>query len=180
MCADPATLGMMAVGGQAAGGIVSAYGAKTSSEAQATNAMYGAAVARNNSIIAEQNAEYATQKGMSQEEISRMRTGLDIGTARASMGASGVRLGGDTPARVVGDIAATGELDAETIRNNAAREAYGYRMQGANFSQQAQLDTMEAGQDIKAGKINVLTSLISGASSAGGKYASFSNAGVFS
>jgi hypothetical protein len=37
-----------------------------------------------------------------------------------------------------------GELDALTIRNNAAREAWGYRVQATNYRQSASLTKMAA------------------------------------
>ena len=45
------------------------------------------------------------------------------------MAANGVDLSSGSPLDILGDTAMYGELDALTIRSNAEREAYGYRVQ---------------------------------------------------
>lgn len=57
-----------------------------------------------------------------------------------------------------------GELDALTIQNNAAREAYGYRVQ-------AQQDISNAGQTVRNGKTAATGSILGGLGKAFGSYA---------
>lgn len=57
-----------------------------------------------------------------------------------------------------------GELDALTIQNNAAREAYGYRVQ-------AQQDLSNADQTIKNGKTAATGSILGGLGKAFGSFA---------
>lgn len=180
MCVDPGTMAMIAMATQAVGTVTSMQGASEAATANATSSMYGAAVAKNNQQIAEQNAQYAIQKGEQNAEIRQMQAGQARGTARAVMGASGVKIDGGidlSPVRAQGDIALTAELDTETIRNNALREAYGYRVQGTNFAAQAGLDTMKAEGAVRAGQTNMMTSLISGASGIADKWSKFKTVG---
>jgi hypothetical protein len=55
-----------------------------------------------------------------------------IGTQRAGFAGQNVDVGQGSPTDVQGDAAYLGELDALKIRNNAAREAWGYRVQAQN------------------------------------------------
>lgn len=176
MCVDPATVAMIGMGVQAVGTVTSMAGAAQNAQATAQASLYSAQVARNNQMIAEQNAQYATAKGEQGAEVRQLQGGQMRGTARAMMGASGVKIDGGidlSPVRVQGDIAMITELDTQTIRNNALREAYGHRVQGMGFGAAAGLDTMKADSALRAGGTNVLTSLISGASGIADKWSKF-------
>ena len=53
------------------------------------------------------------------------------------MGASGFKVDEGSFGDVLEQTAATGELDALTIRSNALREAWGHRVEAANYRYQA-------------------------------------------
>lgn len=144
--------------------------ASASADARVQSAQYQAAVAANNAKISEQNATYAIQKGDQQAQIRMIQRGQQMGSARAAMAASGVRLDSGSPLNVQGDIAAIGHFDVETIRNNALREAYGYRVTGLGYTASSGLNTMQAGYENTAGKMGVMTSLVSGAASVSDKF----------
>lgn len=61
-----------------------------------------------------------------------MQTRGLIGAQRAGYAAQGVELDEGTAKAVQTQSAGMGELDALTIRNNAAREAWGYRVGATN------------------------------------------------
>jgi len=70
-----------------------------------------------------------------------------------------------------------GELDAQTVRNNAAREASGYenaawqdRVQGSNYQAQSQLYSMQAKSTSPF--LSGFTSLLDGATTTYGTYKS--------
>ena len=67
-----------------------------------------------------------------------------------------------------------GLSDALTIRSNAAKEAYGQEVAATSDIAQANLDRAEGEQAETAGDIGAAGSLLSGASTAGGQYAKFS------
>ncbi len=161
-------------------------------KANADALQYQAAVARNNQTVAEGNARYAEQSGAVGEQRQRQVTAQTIGAQRAAMAASGIDIGSGTPSRIQQSTAATGELDAQTIRNNASRAAYNYRVQAGDFAATAGLEdtqaenaitagNMRAGSAIRAGDITArsaiqagdigaLSSIVGGASSVADKW----------
>jgi hypothetical protein len=135
-------------------------------------ARYQAAVARNNQALAEQQAQDAERRGVIAEDQQRRRTGLIIGTQRASLAGQGTALDDGSPLDIVSDTAASGEMDALTIRDNATREAWGYRAQAANFAAQEQLASQQSGW------LGTGASLLGGAMSVGDRWLRFRQAGV--
>jgi hypothetical protein len=137
-------------------------------QAQAAQAKYNAAVARNNQVIAQQNAQDALDRGAAEEQQQRKKTQFLIGQQRSSLAAQGADLSSGSALDLVGDIAATGELDALTIRHNAALEARQYQVQGMDFQAESQLRRMEARNAKTASYFDAGASLLSGASKIAG------------
>lgn len=150
---------------------LSAYGAIQQSRAQAAQAKYNAAVARNNQVIAQQNAQDALDRGAAEEQQQRKKTQLLIGQQRTSLAAQGADLSSGSALDLVGDVAATGELDALTIRRNAALEARRYQIEGANFQADSQMQRRQAANATTAGYFDLGTSILGGVSKIGGLYA---------
>lgn len=97
-----------------------------------------------NAKMAETMAEDALLRG--DEDAARFKQGVDvlIGSQRAGFAGQNVDVGVGSAADVQADAAFLGELDAETIRRNARREAFGYRVQAENArlgGQQAQTES---------------------------------------
>lgn len=157
---------------------LSAYGAIQQGQAQSEAAAYQAQVARNNQIVAEQNAAYARQAGAAQEAAQRMRTAALMGKQRAVAAANGFDVNSGSNLDITGSAAELGELDAQTIRNNAARTAAGYVQQGQNFTAQAGLLDAQAANASTAGTIGAVSSLMGGASSFADKWSRYKAAGV--
>jgi hypothetical protein len=139
---------------------------------QSQMANYQAQVARNNQIIAQQNANIALQQGQQAEETQRIKTGRMIGALEAQQGASGVELGTGSPLNVEKSAAETGELDALTIRYNANLQARNYMYQSQMLGAQAGLYSSEADWA-------VMNSILGGASSVSSKWLWMQNAGIF-
>jgi hypothetical protein len=158
---------------------VSAYGAAESSAAQSQAANYQAQVALNNQKIADQNAQFALQQGAQEEAAKRQQSAQVISEQRAITAAAGIDPNQGSSMRIQGDTAALGELDAQTIRNNAARTAWGFQTQGANFGGQAALLQSQASDASSAGALGAFSSLIGGASSVANKWTTFNSQGVF-
>jgi len=156
----------------------SAIGAMQKGSADQQAAQYQAAVARNNQIIANQNAQYAIEKGRAAEEVKRERTAQMISSQRMRAGAAGLTLDSGSPLRIQEDVAQQGEIDALTIRNNAAREAYGWESQGMGYAAQAQLDEMRGRSAREAGTLGAFSSIVGGASSVSDKWMKFKQAGL--
>jgi hypothetical protein len=154
----------MAIAGVASTAL-SAYGQIQAGQQAQAAADYNAAVARNNQIIADRQAEDAVKRGQVAEEEQRRRTRAIAGTQRAALAASGVQLDQGSPADILADTAQFGELDALTIRNNAEREAYGYRVQGMNFGAEAGLQQGRASSAMTGAYLGAGSTLLSGATS---------------
>jgi hypothetical protein len=86
-------------------------------------------ISKNNAAYQENAARDAEKRGLAAEDAQRMALRRLVGTQRARYGASGVDLGGGSPEDVLLDTIRQSENDVLTIRNNAAREAFGYRTQ---------------------------------------------------
>ena len=108
-----------------------------------------------NAVIAEQQAQDAIARGEQAEGIQRINVKRLIGAQRAAYGAQGVEVDSGSALDVQKDTAAMGELDAIIIRNNAAREAWGYRAQAQDLLYRGRLAktaaSAEAGQTLLAG-----------------------------
>ena len=166
----------------AASAVVSAASAVAQGQAQRAAMNYQAQVARNNQVIAGQYANIEIQKGQQLEAEKRLETGQQEGAIRAAAGASGLdpNAAGSSPLRLQADTATLGEADAQVIRANAQRAAYGYDVQGLSYAGQASLDEMGATNAARAGALNAFASILGGASSVSDKYARFQQSGVFS
>lgn len=152
---------------------VTAYGEVQSSEATSAADKYTAQIAANNAIIATQSANYAGAAGTAQAEQAGLQSRAKLGAIVANEGASGVDINSGSNLQVQSSARQLGELNAITIRSNAARTAYGYQVQGANDTAQSNLDTFSAGQAETAGDIGATSSVIGGLGSAASNYAKF-------
>ena len=175
---DPATLAAAGIVASVAGTGTSMIGAYENAQAQSTAANYQAQVARNNQIIANQNAGIAVQQGQQQEETQRIKTGEIIGNELAAQGASGVNANTGSSVDVRSSTAETGELDALTIRYNSQLQARNYQLQGQMSGEQASLYSAQAGWDTQAGYLGMGSSLLGGASSVSNKWLQYQQWGV--
>lgn len=150
------------------GGVIGAIGAIQQGQAEAAQGKYQAAVAKNNQIISEQSAVYELQAGQVEEQASKMKTGQVIGEAHAAQGASGLETESGSAVKVRGTTGLIGDIDAATIRSNAAERAREYRIQGVNFDAQAGLYEMQAKQAQVASMFSAAGSIVGGLSSAFG------------
>lgn len=144
--------------------VVSLIGTGVAAYGQHQAASFQEDIANRNAQQADLAAKDAVARGEVAVENQRNRVRGIMGSQAAAIGASGVQGGTGTTGDVLTQTATLGELDAQTIRANAYREAWGYKAQGANFNLQGQLAGME-------GQSAVTGSLITGAARAYGIYA---------
>lgn len=168
----------MAVPVMIASAVVAAYGAYEEGQAQKGMYQYQAGVARNNSIIASYNAQNATQVGSVLENTKRQQTAQTMATYRAKAGGAGVDLQSGSPLNVQGDIAGLGELDALTIRHNAAREAWGYNVAGQSYAAQAGADETASRNAETMGELGAFASILGGASTVSSRWSRMSTSGA--
>lgn len=104
---------------------------------QKRQAKADAAALRQNAIYLNNAAWDARMRGRLESDYARLETQQGIGTQRAAQAASGGEVNTGTNAILQQDTAQFGELDALTIANNAAREAYGYEVEATGLQNQA-------------------------------------------
>jgi hypothetical protein len=123
-----------------------------------------------NADVGELQAKDAESRGLEQASVSRQQTRGAVGSQRAAMGAEGIDLTSGSAADVLNDTASLGALDELTIRLNARREAWGYRVGAASDRLQAAM-TREAGRNAaRSLRLQSGVSLLTGAASAYGSY----------
>lgn len=113
-------------------GVISAVGAYSSAQSQKAQNEYMEDVERNNATIASHQRDDAIMRGGEeanrvQREAERMR-----GTQVARLASNGLDISSGTPLAILEDSMFFGQQDAAMARNNAAREAWGYDVQGQN------------------------------------------------
>ena len=113
---------------------------------QNQQAKYTSAVAEKNADVAEVQAQDSINRGNAEADQRRREMRQRQGTQAATMAATGAELGSGSSLDIFGDTAQFGALDALTTVNNAQREAYGFRVQGANYQSQAD-SARSAGSD---------------------------------
>lgn len=173
--ADPATWAIVA---SAAGAVISYAGTQRQAEANAQANAYQAQVARNNQTLADMYAERSQQQGGVQAENKQLETAQRLSAVRAAIGGNGLDPSSGSGLRLQKDTLAMGDLDARTIRANAARDAYGYHTQGMGFAAQAGLNSAAARNATAGGNLAGVGAIISGAASVSDKWANYKRAGV--
>ena len=149
--------------------------AKAQGRAEQKRYDYEAQVNENNKQIAEWQAEDAVDRGDAREKAHRIKVSQLKGRQRSVLAASNVEVDDGSALDILGDTAELGELDALTIRSNAEREAYEYRVAGMNQGAQAEINRISGLNAASAGRAKGMTSLLSGAGSIAGKWYGYKN-----
>lgn len=132
------TLGNLGGYASTAGAITSAIGTYFDVRAQRKAARY-------NAMLAQRAAMDALARGATDQDRSRQKYAQSKSSAMASFGARGVALDEGSPLDVLIGIDRASDEDAAIIRQNATREADGYRMQAYNSRAGAPSYTQVAG-----------------------------------
>lgn len=105
-----------------------------------------------NASVAELQAKDALDRGAEAENQFRSQIRGAIGTQRTSFAAGNVDVSFGSAVDVQADAARLGELDALTIKTNAAREAWGFKVQAFDYRAQAAIDRKAGRNQILAGE----------------------------
>lgn len=125
---------------------------KKAGEAQQRAAEKAADLTDYNAAVAELQATDAEERGKIEADKFRSRTRVLVGEQRAGFAAAGVDVGYGSAVDVQADAAFLGELDALTLRTNAGREAWGYRVEREDLETQAKIQREEGAAFAEAGK----------------------------
>lgn len=188
---SPATMGIMSLGSQIGGTLMSAsgsyYGAKSQVAAlkgQAKIAESNARISEINARISELGAQSALQQGKHQVADLTMRAGQLKGRQRASMAANGVDLNVGSAAETQASSDILKEIDKGTIRLNAVRDAFGYRTQALNQTAQAGMARADAA-GMRAGASGIspggsaFSTLLGGATQVASNWYKMDQSGMF-
>lgn len=146
--------------------VISGAGAIQQGNAAEASGRYNAQVATMNAKIADQNARDALERGKIEEQQKRQEIAMLTGRQRAAMAANGVDITYGSPLDTIVDTAMLGEIDALTIRSNAAREAYGYKVNAANSRADATLSLANGKSAKTAGYLSAGGTILGGAGDA--------------
>lgn len=160
------------------GGLVAAQGymqyrnQKEAAKSAEAEGEYSAEVYGRNAELSEEQAKDALARGR-EAELSLRRKGRSLaGSQRASFAAQGIDASSGSARDVMQNDLAMGELDALTIRNNAQREALGFRKQAEYDRRDAELARAGGGNRANAIRKEAVGTLLTTGTSLAGLYLS--------
>jgi len=152
MAAAPLIITAVGAGISASGQWKAGKAAKKAGEAEQRAAESQAELLDFNAHVADQQAQDAIERG--KQEESRFRQGVRamVGEQRAGQAAGNINVNTGSAMDVQQDAAFLGELDALTISTNAAREAWGFKVQAYDTRQRARITRTEGANAAEVGK----------------------------
>jgi len=160
------------------GGLVAAQGymqyrnQKEAAKSAQAEGEYSAEVYGRNADLAEEQAKDALARGREAEMALRRKSRGLAGSQRAAFASQGLDINSGSARDVVQNDMALGELDALTIRNNAQREALGFRKQAEFDRRDAELARAGAGNRASAIRKEATGTLLTTATSLAATYLS--------
>ena len=145
----------IAIGGAAiktVGQVKAGNAAERAGRAQRESAESQAGLSDFNAQVADLQAADAITRGQDEEHRFRTRVRSAIGAQRVDFAAGNIDVSQGSALDVQADAAVLGELDALTIRTNAAREAWGFKVQGEDSRRRGEIQRKEGGYMEQAGK----------------------------
>lgn len=169
-------MALAALGAQGLGVGMGAAGSYFAAKSAKQSAKFEAQMMRINAQLAESDARASLARGEKAEQVSRMGTAQLKSSQRVAMAGNGIDLGSDTAVDVLTTTDVLGETDANTIKANALREAWGHRLEATSHRSGARMaEASAAGMNpwMAAG-----TSLLTGASQVHSSYTGFKESGA--
>lgn len=154
----------------AASTVIGGIGQFQQGQAAASAAEYNAKIGEMNATLSERKAKDALERGQREEQRKRMEVARLKGRQKATFAASGVDVAFGSPLDTLVDTAVLGELDALTIRSNAAREAYDFEVDAVNQRAGSALQRSRAGAARTGSFLQAGGTVLGGASDAYGDY----------
>ena len=140
--ADPTATALLAL--TAASAFSTIGNIYTQSRAIKAQGSYEAGVYEQNARLAQMQAEDAIERGDQDARTYQLQVKRLMGSQRARLAAQGLDLGYGSALDIQEDTAMLGAMDALTIRNNAYREAWGYKVQALDYSGRAAFTSLTA------------------------------------
>ncbi len=137
------TSSLMAVS-QATSAVNTGVGAYNSSEAAIAEGNYQKQMAQIKSKLANMQAEAATKRGEKEAQLKMNQAKQAASRQRAMAAGQGVAVDAGSVGDLQADTLSLGAIDAMTIKNNAYREAFGYKSEAINYQSQADFAELSA------------------------------------
>ena len=168
-----AVVGTVAVAGIVGSATMQGISSASQADAQQKSAAYNAQVASNNATIDAQNRSSALQQGELEAQTAMRKQASVIGDQRAQMSANGIDITQGSAQDMLASTKFLGGIDVNTIQSNAARQAWGYSVQGMNDQNASTMETWKANSTNPAaiGAMTAGGSLLSSVGSAASSYA---------
>lgn len=144
--------------GQMLGGMIGGFG-------EVQNAKFQSELAKQNAAFREYDAKDAILRGKQQQQKVRRNAAQTVGEIQLAAAAQGQSV---APGSVAGNLMAEADIlseqDVSIIKNNAMREAFGYRQQSRDIINQAKfnesLSWAKAGQSVATGGMQAAQSYL--------------------
>jgi|SRR6185312_217154 len=156
-----ATASLMLTGARATDVAIGQFSQATAANARGT---YQKAQYDRNATIAATEATQAIAEGDVAAGQRRAAGREELGADRASYGAQGVSVDSGSAVDVQANTARFSALDAMTIRNNAARKAWGYNVEAQNDTEQGILAKLGGENTAEGLRSQAAGTLLTGAS----------------
>jgi hypothetical protein len=131
---------------------------------------YEGKILETNARYADEQAEDALARGKEEEDRHKAAVRMLIGSQRTAIAAQGIELGSGSALDLQLEAEGLGALDALTIRNNARRESFGYKVQATDYRNRASLSRMGAIGQARGIQNQQVTTLLTGAAQIGSIY----------
>ena len=152
---------------QTVGGIKQGNAQKKAGEKQQEAANSAAELSDFNAAVADIQATDAIERGAEEESRFRSLVRGSVGAQRASFAAQNIDVGYGSALDVQQDAATLGELDALTIRSNAQREAWGFKVAAYDYRKRGEIQReegvmlAESGRSMQtASRIGVVSNIV--------------------
>lgn len=171
----PASAGYIGLAFTAVSGLVSAFGSIGATRYSNAIAQSQANIARLNAQMMEEQAQAVFRS--TEKDIVRktMAAGQVKGKQRATLAANGIAVGTGSAAEIQASTDLIKEMDTITMRQNATRQAWGYRMKAAGYEGEAYM--AQANKQSVWG--NFGASVLGAASQVANQYLGYTALGVF-
>lgn len=156
----------------AASGVATMMSSSSQASALRSQGAYEQQIYESNSRLAMVQADDAITRGNRDATEQLKQTKKLIGSQRAALAAQGIEVGSGSSLDIQQDTAAMGASDALTIKNNAWREAWGFKNQALDYSSKGALAGMTAKNQAKN---TILTGGLTFAKDAASAYSSYQN-----
>jgi|GEM_PF-2661787 len=144
------------------GTLISAGSSIMGGIASSNAADYQAQIARNNAVVAQQNAQWTSQAGTIQATNVGLKSREEIAQYKAGTAAKGIDVNTGSVKDVEAGATQNANTNVQTTQSNAEKQAYGYITQQKSYLDQASALESQASFDIFGGILGAAGSLAGG------------------